>query len=113
MIALDANGADGGPATVAEGARLLGRALLLFGPASELAGADGVVDAPVRIAADEEPVRAVRRSPDASIVQAAEGGGRRARRGARVRRQHGAHARGGHREHQAHPRRAPPGARRR
>ena len=70
MIALDANGADGGPATVAEGARLSGVEALLFGPASQLAGAH-VVDAPTRIGGDEEPVRAVRRHPEASIVQAA------------------------------------------
>ena len=70
MIALDANGADGGPATVAEGARLAGVEVMLFGPASELEGPN-VVDAPVRIGGDEEPVRAVRRRPEASIVQAA------------------------------------------
>lgn len=70
MIALDANGADGGPTTVAEGARRSGVEVLLFGPASELAGAN-VVDAPLKIGGEEEPVRAVRRKPDASIVQAA------------------------------------------
>jgi len=70
VIALDANGADGGPASVAEGARLSGVDVLLFGPASELHGAH-VVDAPVKIGGHEEPVRAVRRKPDASIVQAA------------------------------------------
>ena len=70
MIALDANGADAGPAAVAEGARLSGVDVLLCGPQSELDGPH-VVDAPVRIGADEEPVRAVRRKPDASIVQAA------------------------------------------
>ena len=70
MIALDANGADGGPAIVAEGARLSGEQVLLFGPASGLDGAH-VVDAPRGIRGDEEPVRAVRRNPDASIVQAA------------------------------------------
>ena len=75
MIALDANGADGGPALVAEGARRSGEGVLLFGPAKELGGDPGpmvdVVDAPLRIAAGAEPVRAVRESPDASIVQAA------------------------------------------
>ncbi|MGI9082169.1 MAG: phosphate acyltransferase PlsX [Thermoleophilaceae bacterium] len=70
MIALDANGADAGPATVAEGARLSGVEVLLFGPASELDGAH-VVDAPGTIRGEEEPVRAVRRKPEASIVQAA------------------------------------------
>jgi len=72
VIALDANGADGGPATVAEGARRSGEDVLLFGPAAELARARGeVVDAPERISGDEEPVRAVRSRPQASIVQAA------------------------------------------
>ena len=70
MIALDANGADAGPAVVAEGARLSGEQVLLFGPAAELSG-EHIVDAPVRIGGDEEPVRAVRSKPDASIVQAA------------------------------------------
>ena len=94
MIAVDANGADAGPAAVAEGARRSGERVLLFGPAAELgdrddaatAGAPGVaggaraaagraeieiVDAPLRIGGDEEPVRAVRSNPEASIVQAA------------------------------------------
>ena len=72
MIALDANGADGGPAMVAEGARRSGEDVLLFGPAAELSEVRGeVVDAPERIGGDEEPVRAVRSRPQASIVQAA------------------------------------------
>ena len=71
MIALDANGADQGPAAVAEGALASGEEVLLFGPAGELRGKH-VVDAPVAIGGDEEPVRAVRRKPDASIVQAAQ-----------------------------------------
>ena len=70
MIALDANGADAGPVTVAEGARLSGEDVLLFGPAAQGDGVH-VVDAPAAISPDEEPVRAVRRHPDASIVQAA------------------------------------------
>jgi phosphate acyltransferase len=70
VIALDANGADAGPATVAEGARRSGVEVMLFGPAAQLEGAH-VVDAPIKIGGDEEPVRAVRRNPDASIVQAA------------------------------------------
>ncbi len=69
MIALDANGADAGPATVAEGGRLAGGGVLLFGPAAAL-GADAV-DAPEAIGAGEEPARAVRNRPGASIVQAA------------------------------------------
>ena len=70
MIALDANGADGGPATVAEGARLSGSACWYSVRRPRSTGAD-VVDAPLRITADEEPVRAVRSSPEASIVRAA------------------------------------------
>src|SRR3954453_8534599 len=70
MIALDANGADHGPATVAEGGRVSGSEGRLFGPAAELAGFSPVVDAPVAIANDEEPVRAVRNKPESSIVQA-------------------------------------------
>ena len=74
MIALDANGADRGPGAVAEGARRSGLDVLLFGPAAAL-GAAGeraeVVDAPVAIGGDEEPTRAVRSKPEASIVQAA------------------------------------------
>ena len=72
MIALDANGADGGPGLVADGARLSGEHVLLFGPAGQMDGAGcEVVDAPERIGGDEEPVRAVRSKPTASIVQAA------------------------------------------
>jgi phosphate acyltransferase len=75
VIALDANGADGGPALVAEGARRSGERVLLFGPAAELGNDAGglveVADAPQRIPAGAEPVRAVRESPAASIVQAA------------------------------------------
>jgi phosphate acyltransferase len=70
MIALDANGADHGPGTVAEGGRVSGFEVTLFGPAAELAGFSPVVDAPVAIANDEEPVRAVRNKPESSIVQA-------------------------------------------
>jgi phosphate acyltransferase len=74
VIALDANGADRGPAAVAEGARRSGLPVLLFGPRAEL-GAAGelaeVVDSPVRIDGGHEPVRAVRSRPEASIVRAA------------------------------------------
>ena len=74
MIALDANGADRGPAAVAEGARRSGARVLLFGPASEL-GAPGdrveVVDTPEAITAADEPARAARTRPETSIVQAA------------------------------------------
>jgi phosphate acyltransferase len=74
VIALDANGADCGPAAVAEGARLAGVPVLLFGPAAELTEAGElteVVDAPVAISHEPEPVWAVRSTPEASIVQAA------------------------------------------
>jgi phosphate acyltransferase len=71
MIALDANGADRGPRNVAEGGRRAGVSVTIFGPAAELEGFDGVVDAPVAITNDEDPARAVRAKPDASMVQAA------------------------------------------
>jgi glycerol-3-phosphate acyltransferase PlsX len=48
--------------------------VVLFGPAAELGSSGGgveVVDAPVSIAKQPDPVRAVRSTPDASIVQAA------------------------------------------
>ena len=74
-VAVDANGADLGPAEVAAGAAIAaerGTRVLLFGPAAELGDApDGVtvVDAPVSIAKAAEPVMAVRGTPDASIVR--------------------------------------------
>jgi glycerol-3-phosphate acyltransferase PlsX len=71
MIALDANGADRGPRNVAEGGRRAGVPVTIFGPAAELQGFENVVDAPVAITNDEDPARAVRAKPDASIVQAA------------------------------------------
>ena len=78
-VAVDANGADLGPAEVARGAALAaaaGTRVLLFGPAAELgpaaAGSDlvEVVDAPLSIAKAADPARAVRGNPQASIVQA-------------------------------------------
>jgi phosphate acyltransferase len=71
MIALDANGSDRGPRNVAEGGRRAGVPVTIFGPAAELDGFDNVVDAPVAITNDEDPARAVRAKPDASMVQAA------------------------------------------
>jgi phosphate acyltransferase len=77
-VAVDANGADLGPGEVAKGAAQAaenGIRVLLFGPAGEFgATAEGVdvIDAPLSIAKDPDPARAVRRNPDASIVQAAE-----------------------------------------
>jgi glycerol-3-phosphate acyltransferase PlsX len=75
VIAVDANGADRGPAAVAEGVRAAGVPALVFGPAAELGGAGElaeIVDAPDAIAAGHEPVRAVRERPEASIVRAAQ-----------------------------------------
>jgi glycerol-3-phosphate acyltransferase PlsX len=71
VIALDANGADRGPRNVAEGGRRAGVPVTIFGPAGELEGFENVVDAPVAITNDEDPARAVRAKPDASMVQAA------------------------------------------
>lgn len=76
-IAVDANGADLGPAEVAAGARLAaaqGVECVLFGPVAQIGeSSDGVevVDAPLSIAKDRDPVGAVRSNPEASIVQAA------------------------------------------
>ncbi len=76
-VAVDCGGADLGPAEVAAGARLAaaqGVRVLLFGPSAELgpsAGGVEVIDAPVSIAKAPDPVRAVRATPDASIVRAA------------------------------------------
>ena len=76
MIALDANGADAGPAVVAQGARQAGLPVTLYGPAAvlselELPPGSRLIDCPDGIANHEEPVRAVRSRPDASIVRAA------------------------------------------
>jgi glycerol-3-phosphate acyltransferase PlsX len=77
VVAVDANGADLGPGEVYAGARLAaehGARVLLFGPAAELGPErDGIeiVDAPISIAKAGDPVRAVRATPDASIVRAA------------------------------------------
>jgi glycerol-3-phosphate acyltransferase PlsX len=78
-VAVDANGADLGAAEVARGAAMAAAAgdvrVVLFGPAAELgAPADGVeiVDAPVSIAKEPDPARAVRRTPESSIVRACE-----------------------------------------
>jgi phosphate acyltransferase len=75
-VAVDANGADLGPAEVARGAALAAGAdtrVLLFGPAAEMEAADGVeiVDAPFSISKASEPAKAARSNPEASIVQAA------------------------------------------
>jgi glycerol-3-phosphate acyltransferase PlsX len=75
VIAVDANGADQGPAAVAEGVARSGLPVLLFGPAGEIAAAAGpraeIVDAAETVKAGEDSVAAVRSKRDASIVQAA------------------------------------------
>ncbi len=76
-VAVDAGGADLGPAEVAAGAAIAaaaGTRVLLFGPADEIGSVpEGVevVDAPVSIAKAADPAFAVRSTPEASIVQAA------------------------------------------
>ncbi len=71
MIALDANGADNGAATVAQGGRESGVPVTIFGPANEIGGTrPDVVDAPVAITNEDEPARAVRARPESSLVQA-------------------------------------------
>jgi glycerol-3-phosphate acyltransferase PlsX len=76
-VAVDAGGADLGPAEVARGAELAaqqGIGVLLFGPADAIgrvAGGVEVIDAPVSIAKAPDPAFAVRTTPEASIVQAA------------------------------------------
>jgi glycerol-3-phosphate acyltransferase PlsX len=90
VVAVDANGADLGPAEVAAGAMLAagrGARVLLFGPRAEMGfpthtthpagspceppGGIEVVDAPLSIAKSPDPAHAARTHPDASIVQAA------------------------------------------
>ena len=68
-VAVDAGGADLGPAEVAAGAALAaerGIGVLLFGPAEEIgavpAGVE-VVDAPISIAKATDPAFAVRSTP--------------------------------------------------
>ncbi|MCW2999037.1 MAG: plsX [Solirubrobacterales bacterium] len=76
-IAVDANGADLGPAEVAAGAAIAaaqGVRIIIFGPADAIGDVpDGVtvVDAPVSIAKEADPARSARSTPDASIVRAA------------------------------------------
>src|SRR5436190_11428463 len=73
-VAVDANGADLGAREVALGAAEAGVPAILFGPADQIGDVPDhvrVVDAPVSIAKAPDPARAVRSTPDASIVQAA------------------------------------------
>ncbi|HEY2439940.1 MAG TPA: phosphate acyltransferase PlsX, partial [Solirubrobacteraceae bacterium] len=68
-VAVDAGGADLGPAEVAAGAALAaaaGTKVILFGPAAAIgSAADGVevVDAPLSIAKAADPAYAVRSNP--------------------------------------------------
>jgi glycerol-3-phosphate acyltransferase PlsX len=80
VVAVDANGSDLGAGEVAEGVRIAaeqGVRILLFGPAEEiealppLGSGVEVIDAPVSVAKSADPARAVRATPQASIVQAA------------------------------------------
>jgi len=76
-VAVDAGGADLGPAEVAAGAARAAQAgtrVILFGSVAEIGPVpDGVevVDAPISIAKAKDPAFAVRSTPEASIVQAA------------------------------------------
>lgn len=73
VIAVDVNGADD-PLVAARGAASAGVPVRLYGAGlHEFAGRPGVevVDAPLSIAKDPDPVPAVRNNPEASIVQAA------------------------------------------
>ena len=76
-VAVDANGADLGPAEVAAGAAIAAQSgvlVTLFGPAAEIGELpDGVtiIDAPVSIAKAADPAAAARSTPEASIVRAA------------------------------------------
>jgi phosphate acyltransferase len=77
-VAVDAGGADLGPAEVAAGATSAAAAgeikVRLYGPAAEIGEVgDGVevIDAPMSIAKASDPALAVRSTPDASIVRAA------------------------------------------
>jgi phosphate acyltransferase len=77
VVAVDANGADMGAREVAAGVRIAaqqGVRVILFGPAhefGEMGSGVEVVDAPVSVAKSPDPARAVRSTPEASIVQAA------------------------------------------
>jgi glycerol-3-phosphate acyltransferase PlsX len=77
-VAVDAGGADLGPAEVAAGATNAAAAgaieVLLYGPADEIGEVGAgvtVIDAPISIAKASDPAHAVRSTPDASIVRAA------------------------------------------
>ena len=75
-VAVDAGGADLGPAEVAAGAAIAaeqGVRVKLFGDTSQITDThEGVelVHAPISIAKEPDPARAVRSTPESSIVQA-------------------------------------------
>jgi glycerol-3-phosphate acyltransferase PlsX len=79
VIALDAFGTDRGPAVIVEGARAAaadGIGVRVFGPQGELSELEAVEGIEVHHASeaitnDDEPVRAVRSRPEASVVLAA------------------------------------------
>jgi phosphate acyltransferase len=79
VIALDAHGSDAGPSVIVDGTRAAaadGIGVRVFGDPAGLDGLQGVdgvevVAAADAIANDDEPVRAVRSRPDASVVRAA------------------------------------------
>jgi len=77
IVAVDAGGADRGPAEVAAGAAEAVRSgikVILFGDAGQIGSVPAGVevrDAPVTIAKEADPVSAVRSTPEASVVQAA------------------------------------------
>ena len=78
-VAVDANGADAGPGVVLRGAERAvhddpALRVAVYGPAAQLQTSHEriqVIDAPVSIAKESDPARAVRSTPDASIVRAA------------------------------------------
>src|SRR5262245_46818795 len=75
-VALDAYGADGGPELGMEGARIAAAAgvpIKIYGPSS-LEPSDGIEVAPTTewIGNEAEPVAAVRATPEASVVRAAQ-----------------------------------------
>lgn len=76
-VAVDGHGAERGPEVLAAGVRMAaakGIRVRVFGPADQLDLADvsgvEVIDCAEGIGNDEEPVRAVRSNPRASVVQA-------------------------------------------
>ena len=82
-VAVDAGGADLGPAEVAAGAAIAveqGVRVMLFGAASLIDACptgSRSIDAPISIAKEPDAARAVRSHPESSIVQAVRGGRRR------------------------------------